>query len=213
MAQVVRAAATAGTGHIVSTLIIAAIVWSAGTVLAARYGHVMTVLSSAALIVFGAWIALSSWREMMDAHHGHAHSHFGHAHAHRHDGSEEHRHWHEHHDRDWHGVDEGHAPAPLHEHEHATSSRTALLLILGSSPMVEGIPAFFAASRYGPGLLGIMAVVFAASTIAAYIILCAASVRGMQRLNLGRFERYGEILSGSIIVLLGLAFLALPSTF
>jgi hypothetical protein len=31
--------------------------------------------------------------------------------------------------------------------------RTLLLLILGSSPMVEGIPAFFAASRYGVALI------------------------------------------------------------
>ena len=46
-----------------------------------------------------------------------------------------------------------------------SDSRTALLLILGSSPMVEGIPAFFAASRYGVALLVLMAVVFAASTI------------------------------------------------
>jgi nickel/cobalt transporter (NicO) family protein len=29
----------------------------------------------------------------------------------------------------------------------------ALLLILGSSPMIEGIPAFFAAGQYGIGLL------------------------------------------------------------
>lgn len=178
--------------------------------LAARYGHLMTALSSAALIVFGAWIALSSWREMSNAVHDHGHSHFGHAHAHRHDGGEEHRHWHEHHDNDWHGADAGLEHAPLHQHEHATSSRTALLLILGSSPMVEGIPAFFAASRYGAGLLEIMAVVFAASTIVTYIVLCAFAASGMQRLNLGRFEQYGEILSGSIIAVLGLVFLALP---
>ncbi len=208
--QVVRAAAMAGTGHTVSTLIIAAIVWGAGSMLAARYGHMMTVLSSAALIVFGAWIALSSWREMTQAHHDHGHSHFGHAHAHRHDGGEEHRHWHEHHDHDWHAVDANLALAPVHEHGHVTSSRTALLLILGSSPMVEGIPAFFAASRYGAGLLGVMAVVFAASTIVTYVVLCALSARGMQSLNLGPFERYGEIFSGSIIALLGLVFLTLP---
>lgn len=39
------------------------------------------------------------------------------------------------------------SPAPLHEHRHKTPARTALLLILGSSPMVEGIPAFFAAAN------------------------------------------------------------------
>lgn len=85
-----------------------------------------------------------------------------------------------------------------------------MLLILGSSPMVEGIPAFFAASRYGIGLLAIMAVLFAASTIATYVILCVASASGMQRVNLGRFEEYGEVISGSFIALIGIVFLIWP---
>jgi hypothetical protein len=34
------------------------------------------------------------------------------------------------------------------------------------SPVVEGIPAFFAASRYGIATIVIMAVLFAASTMA-----------------------------------------------
>ena len=42
---------------------------------------------------------------------------------------------------------------PGHDHRHKTTARTALLLILGSSPMVEGIPAFFAAGKYGIGLI------------------------------------------------------------
>jgi hypothetical protein len=36
---------------------------------------------------------------------------------------------------------------PQHSHTHKTTARTALLLILGSSPMVEGIPAFFVAGK------------------------------------------------------------------
>ena len=74
-------------------------------------------------------------------------------------------------------------------HKHRASARTALLLILGSSPMVEGIPAFFAASRYGVALLVLMAVVFAASTIIiTYVALCiirrrSCNVSGWGRLN------------------------------
>jgi hypothetical protein len=41
---------------------------------------------------------------------------------------------------------------PQHAHNHKTAARRALLLILGSSPMVEGIPAFFAAGKYGVGV-------------------------------------------------------------
>lgn len=203
-----RTAALAGVGHTLSTLVIAAVVWIAGAALAVRFGHLVTLLSSVALVAFGLWIALGSLREIRSAHGGHGHSHFAHAHPHRHDDGVEHRHWHEHHEDDWHPVE---AETPIHEHAHDTSSRTALLLVLGSSPMVEGIPAFFAASRYGAGLLAVMAVLFAASTILTYVVLCLASASGMERVNLGRFEEYGEVISGSFIALLGLVFLVLPA--
>jgi hypothetical protein len=105
-----------------------------------------------------------------------------------------------------------------HDHDHAhhdtrdkDSSRTALLLILGSSPMVEGIPAFFAAVKYGPALLAVMAVVFAISTIATYVILCVTSTAGLQRLRFGPLERYGEVLSGTFIAVVGAIFLAFPA--
>lgn len=208
-----RTAALAGVGHTLSTLVIAAFVWIAGAALAVRFGHLVTVLSSLALVVFGLWIALGSLREIRSAHEGHGHSHFAHAHPHRHDDGVEHRHWHEHHEDDWHAVDDDALAAhtPVHEHTHNASSRTALLLVLGSSPMVEGIPAFFAASRYGAGLLAVMAVLFAAATILTYVALCLAFASGMERVNLGRFEEYGEVISGSFIALLGLVFLVLPA--
>ena len=95
---------------------------------------------------------------------------------------------------------------PFHQHTHKTTARTALLLIVGSSPMVEGIPAFFAAAKYGVVLILAMAVVFAMSTIVTYALLCVCSAAGLERMRLGAFERYGEVLSGAFIVLVGLAF-------
>jgi len=82
-----------------------------------------------------------------------------------------------------------------------------LLLILGSSPMVEGIPAFFAASRFGFGLVAAMAVVFTLATTITYVALCLYSSVSLQRLHLGPLERYGEVLSGAFIAFVGLAFL------
>jgi uncharacterized membrane-anchored protein len=96
-------------------------------------------------------------------------------------------------------------------HDHSkTSSRTALLLILGSSPMVEGIPAFFAAGKYGVGLIAIMSLAFAVSTIATYVVLCVYSSAGLQRVSLGPLEQYGEVLSGAFIALVGVVFWAWP---
>jgi hypothetical protein len=95
---------------------------------------------------------------------------------------------------------------------HAHSARVRrtsamLLIVLGSSPMVEGIPAFFAAARFGSGLLAVMAACFAASTIATYVVLCVSSHAALTRLSLGSFERYGEVISGAVIAVVGVVFL------
>ena len=134
-----------------------------------------------------------------------------HLHAHRHGRGSVHTHWHDHTPASSHSITaEIETAPPPHQHRHKTTARTALLLILGSSPMVEGIPAFFAAGKYGIGLIVVMAVVFAISTIATYVLLCVYSTAGLQRVRLGAFERYGEVLSGAFIALVGLAFWIWP---
>jgi hypothetical protein len=358
--ETARAAFQAGTGHVLSTLLIGLVVWIAGVAVAARFGHLVETASSIALVAFGGWIAVSAWRELgRSGGHGHSHSHgfahangnhdhqdtvhglelqriptgegmlelsifeasgsprfrlsgvsadavtvetlrasgerqvfkFGrpgpfweaadeipephefevtvriehgglahsyetqfsehqhdnghrhdlgafhthnaevapaddplyaplrgetvtlmrHIHIHRHGSGAPHGHWHDHTPATAHPVvaDLASEP-PLHEHRHKTSARTALLLILGSSPMVEGIPAFFAAAKYGLGLIAAMALVFAVSTIATYMVLCMFSTAGLQRVRLGPFERYGEVLSGAFIALVGVAFWIWP---
>jgi hypothetical protein len=361
-AETARAALQAGTGHVLSTLLIGLVVWFAGVAVAARFGHFVETASSIALIAFGGWIAIWAWRELRTTHgHGHSHSHdfkhleahghhdghdqihgpelqciatddgmvqlsifeagvpprfrlsgvnadavtvetlrqtgarqifllahrgtywesteeipephgfdvtvtvehgghaqsyetqfiehdhgYGgghspdnththdhqfeaaadplyaplrsetavltrHVHFHRHGRALPHAHWHDHPPATSHPITaELASQPPLHEHRHKTSARTALLLILGSSPVVEGIPAFFAAGKYGVGLIAIMAVVFAISTIATYVLLCVYSTAGLQRVRLGAFERYGEVLSGAFIALVGLMFWIWP---
>jgi hypothetical protein len=354
-AETLRAALQAGTGHVASTLAIALVVWWAGVTVAERLGHVVDTVSSLALVAFGAWIALSAWRELRSERgHGHSHRHhfphlrgethavergsihgpelqrisipdgvlelsifesgvpprfrlsgvgvdgiivqtrrdngerqdfrlenrgtywesveeipephqFGvsvtlehdghvhryetqfiehshdehndgsvhahapeddplfapmrgtaaallrHIHTHSHGVGAVHTHWHEHTPDSSHAIalDSGSAP-PVHEHRHKTAGRTALLLILGSSPMVEGIPAFFAAAKYGVALIAIMAVVFGLSTIVTYAVLCVSSTASLRNVRLGAFERYGEVLSGGFIALVGLAFWIWP---
>ena len=70
--------------------------------------------------------------------------------------------------------------------------------------MIEGIPAFFAASSYGVALLATMAAVFALATIATYVAVSSFAIAGLQRVSLGPLERYGEILSGAFVALVGL---------
>ncbi|MEO9170000.1 MAG: hypothetical protein ABI282_03800 [Candidatus Baltobacteraceae bacterium] len=97
-----------------------------------------------------------------------------------------------------------------HEHLSPERSRTALLLILGSSPMVEGIPTFFAAAKFGVGLIAVMAFFFALSTIATYVVLCTYSAAALGRFSLGKFEEYGEVVSGAFIAGVGIVFLLWP---
>jgi hypothetical protein len=353
--ETAKAALQAGTGHVLSTLIIALVVWLAGVAFAERFGHVVDMISSLALIGFGGWFAISAWRDLrMHGGHGHSHSHdfphlhgddlgaqpsavhgpelqriateedilelsifetgipprfrlsgvtadtvtvqtsregderqdfsfanrgsywesiqqipephqfvvsiminhgghvhryetqfiehdhghhehghdhemapeddplyaplrgqtavlTRHVHTHRHGQGSVHRHWHDHTPASSHSIiAEIETAPPAHDHRHKTTARTALLLILGSSPMVEGIPAFFAAGKYGVVLILVMAVVFAISTIATYVLLCVYSTAGLQRVRLGAFERYGEVLSGAFIALVGLAFWIWP---
>src|SRR4029077_18173081 len=194
-----RAAAVAGIGHTTSTLVIAVIVWFAGVAVATRFGNLIQLLVSGAMISFGAWTAIAALREQ--------HSQLGHSHIHRHADGLEHSHWHDHDVSEAHEASlVSHVAPPLHTHEHSTSSRTALLLILGSSPMVEGIPAFFAAARYGAPLLAVMSVVFAVSTIGTYVALSVGSVVSLKNLTFGPLERYGEVLSGVVIAMLGIVF-------
>ena len=81
-AETARAAFQAGIGHVLSTLLIASVVWLAGVAVATRFGHVVDTAASIALVAFGSWIAISAWRELRgDGGHGHGHAH-GHSHAH-----------------------------------------------------------------------------------------------------------------------------------
>ena len=72
--------------------------------------------------------------------------------------------------------------------------------------MVEGIPAFFAAARYGLGVLTLLGAAFAVATIGTYVALSVYSASTLQRLDLGPLERYGEVASGLLIVVIGLIF-------
>ena len=87
-AETARAALQAGTGHVVSTLLIAAAVWLAGVAFADRFGHLVDALSGVALIGFAGWIAVGAWRGVQpgDGHQqGHGHSHVTHTNGHSHD--------------------------------------------------------------------------------------------------------------------------------
>ena len=185
--RTMRAAAIAGIGHVGSTLVLGIVLWVLGASVAAHYGHVVNVVAAIALIAFGLWFAIGGWRELHGAGHHHTHGP-GDDHGHPHDHGREH-------------PVAGDVPDAAGRAE--ASQRTTLLLILGSSPMVEGLPAFLAASSFGVAVLATMAITFAAATIITYVAVTAAAMRGLERVSLGRFEQYGEVLSGLVVAAVG----------
>jgi hypothetical protein len=68
--ETARASLQAGIGHVLSTLLIALVVWLAGVAFAERFGHVVDTVSSLALIAFGGWFAVSAWRDLPVWHSG-----------------------------------------------------------------------------------------------------------------------------------------------
>ena len=77
--ETARASLQAGFGHVMSTLLIAAVVWLAGVAFATRFGHLVDTATSLALIGFGGWIAISALKDMQGSgghryRHGHTHN-------------------------------------------------------------------------------------------------------------------------------------------
>jgi putative Mn2+ efflux pump MntP len=86
-------------------------------------------------------------------------------------------------------------------------ARTALMLILGSSPSIEVVPTFLAAAPFG--IVGFLALslAFSVTTIGTYVVTCVLSVAGLEQFRYAPLERYGEVVSGILVALIGFAFL------
>jgi hypothetical protein len=55
-----------------------------------------------------------------------------------------------------------------------------------------------------------MSLVFALTTIITYVVLCVYSKASLQRMSFGPLERYGEVLSGAFIAVIGAGFWIWP---
>ena len=116
--ETARAALTAGTGHVVTTLLIALVVWFAGAAFAMRFGNVVDTVASIALVLFGGWIAVGAWRELSSGsphNHGGLFGHQDHGHSQAHAGGV--------HGPELQRVDTGHGVAELSIFEDDVSPR------------------------------------------------------------------------------------------
>jgi hypothetical protein len=85
-------------------------------------------------------------------------------------------------------------------------ARTALMLILGSSPSIEVVPTFLAAAPLGIVAFIALSLVFSITTIGTYVVTCVLSVAGLEQFRYAAVERYGEVISGVLVSVIGVVF-------
>jgi len=89
----------------------------------------------------------------------------------------------------------------------ALPARTALMLVLGSSPSIETVPTFLAAAPLGIAALVALSLAFSITTIGTYVVTCVLSVAGLEQFRYAPIERYGEVISGVLVSIIGVVFL------
>jgi nickel/cobalt transporter (NicO) family protein len=157
---------------------------AAGRVAARRAGASLEPLAGGLLALFG--IVYGLWAHRREAR---AHADGTHAHGHG-------------------------ALASLHAHGHLLSrlsgrsaSAGALVAIIGISPCVLLQPILFASAAEGWGTAAAAAAGFALCTIATMLLVAILARRGLERLDLGFFTRFGDLLSGLVIAAIGVVVL------
>ena len=104
-------------------------------------------------------------------------------------------------------VEGGHVHAHGHLLErwfHGALTAGTLVVVIGISPCALLVPILFAASAVGAGALLAAALGFALCTIGTMVGVTLVAARGMRRLDLPFFTRYGDLISGALVSAVGL---------
>lgn len=145
----------------------------------------------------------------VEENHTHQHEHGDeavHNHEHRHHVSGVHNHMHEDHDHHEHGH--------THErHEHGKQETDlkgkragwALVAIIGLTPCIALLPLTMASVKYGTMAIILVNVSFAIATIGTIVLLTWLGLMGLSWIKLEFFEKNGDIITGLIIGLIGVA--------
>jgi hypothetical protein len=99
----------------------------------------------------------------------------------------------------------------LHAHGHllshwsrGTVTGGALVAVIGISPCVLLQPILFAAGAEGPAAAAACAAGFAFCTVGTMVAVTWAAARGIERIDLPFFARYGDLASGLVLAAIGL---------
>ena len=87
---------------------------------------------------------------------------------------------------------------------HPALTAGALVIVIGMSPCALLVPILFAASAEGTGALLASALGFALCTVGTMVGVTVFAARGMRRIDLPFFARYGDLISGALVSAIGL---------
>ena len=180
----------AGLLHVMMSVIAGALAIAMGATsargLAERVGRSLEFLSGLLLVLFG--VAYGVWAHRREAR---VHGHPGESAA---------------------------GEGGLHAHGHLLErwfrgaiTGGALVVVIGMSPCALLAPILFAASAEGTAVIALAALGFASCTIGTMVGITLFASRGMRRLDLPFFTRYGDLISGVLIAVIGFVLMALEA--
>ncbi len=230
LSRVARLSGLAGAAHVVVSIVLGAVIIAVGLQFRSAIQSAQDTIIGCVLIATGIGfvvLELTGHSHSHDHEHGHHHAHHDHAHddhahdAHAHDG---HAHGHDAHAHDG----DAHDDHGEHEHEHkhnddahadtlgATPAGGRMAGLAGvmvpfgaaASPDLTILPVFLAATTAGVATAIGSLVVFAAVTIGTIVGLTLAATRGGYEIRGQWLERWGNVFTALVLVVLGALILA-----
>ena len=192
LSRVARLSGLAGIAHVLVSLALGAIVIAVGLQFRSTIQSAQEAIVGGLLIVTGLGFAVLELT-------GRGHHH-GPGHEHHHDHDHDHGHDHDH--------DHDHAHTPTAAKR--SSGLAAVMIPFGAaaSPDLTILPVFLAATTAGIGIAVGSLLIFAAVTIGTIVGLTVAATRGGYQLKGNWLERWGNVFTALVLVIIGALVLA-----
>lgn len=178
--------AFAGTGHILITTLLGALVVWLGMNVDRLTGSIFPLLAGGLLVLVGLFYiyrgATGRHMHLVPGAHGHEHVH-DHDHPHVH--------------------------VPVRQPTSDRAAIVGLFTLLTLSPCEAFLPVYASAARFGWGGFFMSSIVLAVATIAGMVTFTWLTLAGLERFKLDALEKYEGIILGCILCLLGVAFVVL----
>jgi ABC-type nickel/cobalt efflux system permease component RcnA len=195
--------AFAGAGHIALTAVLGVLVIWFGIAVDHWTGNVFPWIAGGILIAFGLYYLVNQFR-------GHGHHHHHHHHARPHSLSAAHVH------SD--GVVHAHPHEGAHAHCDATddvgvarvsdaAAITSLFVLLTFSPCEAFIPIYVSAAAFGWTGFALSTAVLAVGAITGMVVFTWLTMSGLDRFHLHKLERFEGAILGTVLCVLGAAFI------